>query len=113
MEIPDFPAFVKNLPAADLPVDGIKGWLLLSNNGQVLFLETSQKVQIPEHSHGDQWGIVVEGEMELTIADKTETYRQGDSYFIPGGTVHRAILYAGFRALDFFADKNRYQVKVD
>jgi quercetin dioxygenase-like cupin family protein len=111
MNTPEFPEFIENLPRADLPVEGIRGWLLNGENGQLLFLRADQKTIIPEHKHGDQWGIVIEGEVELTIGGKTATYRQGDSYFIPAGTLHKAVLYKGFRALDYFADKDRYQTR--
>lgn len=111
MKAPKFPEFIQNLPEANLPVAGIHGWLVQSETGQVLFLVAEQTVQIPQHNHGDQWGIVIDGEMELTIGEKSETFRQGDSYFIPAGTMHKAVLYKGFRVLDYFADKDRYKTK--
>jgi quercetin dioxygenase-like cupin family protein len=111
MKTAQYPAFVQNLPQADLPVEGIRGWLLNSENGQVLFLKTERTTAIPLHQHGDQWGIMIEGSMELTIADKTEIYHAGDSYFIPAGTVHGAVLHEGCRVLDYFADKGRYSIK--
>ena len=100
MKTPEFPEFIQKLHEADLPIDGIRGWLQNGENGQVLFLQTDQKTILPQHKHGDQWGIVIEGEMDFTIGDRTETYRQGDSYFIPARTMHGAILYmpeSGFR----------------
>ena len=106
-----FPDFVRALPEADLPFEGLRGWLLNSERGQLLFLETDAELEVTEHSHGNQWGIVVAGEMELTIGGETATFRQGDSYYIPAGTTHGATLRAGFRALDFFEDKDRYNVK--
>ena len=111
MKAPKFPEFITNLPEADLPVEGLRAWLVQSENGQVMFLIAEQHVHIPAHSHGDQWGIVIDGEMELTIGKKTATYRQGDSYFIPAGTMHKAILQQGFRVLDYFVDKDRYKTK--
>jgi len=111
MKAPNFPEFIKNLSQADIPIEGITGWLQNGENGQVLFLQTDRKIEVPEHSHGDQWGIVIDGKMELTIAGKTEKYIQGDSYFIPAGTMHGAVLYKDFRALDHFADKERYMTK--
>jgi len=111
MDPAQFPSFIENLPEADLPVPGIRGWLLNSENGQILFIEAVEEIHLPEHSHGDQWGIVIDGEMDFTVAGKTARYKQGDSYFIPAGTIHGAILYKGFRAMDFFADQNRYNVK--
>ncbi len=106
-----FPAFVRALPAAALPFPGLSGWLLQSLSGQVLFMETAVDVVVTEHSHGDQWGFVVDGALELTIGGLTRTYSRGDSYFIPAGTPHSAHLHSGFRALDYFADSSRYQVR--
>ena len=111
MKAPEFPEFIKNLPLADIPFEGITGWLQNGKNGQVLFLETDRKIAVPEHSHGDQWGIVIDGKMELTIAGQTQKYVQGDSYFIPAGTMHGAVLYKDFKALDYFADNDRYSTK--
>ena len=111
MKPPIFPEFITNLPEADLPVEGARAWLVQGENGQVMFLIAEQQIQIPAHSHGDQWGIVIDGKMELTIGEKTDTYHQGDSYFIPAGTMHKAILNKGFRVLDYFADKDRYKTK--
>ena len=111
MKCPEFPQFVRRLPRADLPLDELTGWLLQGDDGQVLLLQVDREQSLPEHQHGDQWGIVIDGEMELTVAGETDTYRRGDSYFIPAGTPHRAILREGFRALDLFADRDRYRVK--
>ena len=107
-----FPEFIQNLSEADLPLTGARGWLVNSENGQVLFILAIAQTLLPEHKHGDQWGIVVDGEMELTIGERTDIYRKGDSYFIPAGTTHKAVLYKGLRALDFFADRDRYQTRV-
>ncbi len=109
MTLSEFPAFVRNLPEAALPFDGLRGWLLQSDSGQVLFNESDVQVSVSEHSHGDQWGVVVDGEIELSIGGETRTYRSGDTYFIPAGTVHRAQIRPGFRAVDYFADRDRYR----
>ena len=106
-----FPEFVRALPEADLPFEGIRGWLLNSDRGQLLFLEAETEADVTEHSHGNQWGIVVAGEMELTIGGETATYRQGDSYYIPAGVMHRATLHTGFKVLDYFEDSDRYTAK--
>ncbi len=105
----EFPAFVRSLPEADLPFEGLRGWLLQSESGQILFNESDIEVSVPEHSHGNQWGIVIDGKIELTIGDQTQTYSRGDTYFIPAGTAHRARIHPGFQALDYFADRNRYR----
>ena len=109
MKSQDFPDFVRLLPEADLPFDGLRGWLLQSESGQVVFMEADVDVIVPTHSHGDQWGVVIEGEIDLTVGDDHQTYTAGDTYFIPGGTPHHARIHSGFRALDFFADRDRYR----
>lgn len=111
MNSPEFPDFVKKLPRADLPFEGLRGWLLQSDWGQVLFNESDIELSVPTHSHGSQWGTVIDGKIELTIDGQKRTYRRGDSYFIPAGATHSAIIHAGFRAFDYFADKDRYQPK--
>ena len=105
---PQFPAFVKNLPEADLPLDGLRGWLLQSESGQLMFMEADKDIDMPLHSHGDQWGFVVDGRIELTIGEETRTRTRGDSYVIPAGTMHGGKIRKGFRAVDFFTDPDRY-----
>jgi mannose-6-phosphate isomerase-like protein (cupin superfamily) len=111
MESSEFPAFVRRLPQADLPFKGLHGWLLQSEQGQVLFNESDIELAVPPHSHGSQWGTVIDGKIELNIGGKKRTYNRGDSYFIPANTTHSAVIHAGFRAVDYFADKDRYQPK--
>ena len=111
MNLSEFPSFIRSLPAADLPFEGLRGWLLQSDSGQVLFNESDVEVTVPDHSHCDQWGIVIDGKMELTIDDQTNIYSRGDTYFIPMGIIHRARICPGFRAVDYFADKNRFNPK--
>jgi hypothetical protein len=106
-----FPDFVRNLPEADLPFEGLHGWLLLSESGQVLFNEADVELTVPQHSHGDQWGVVIDGQIDLTIGNYTQAYTCGDTYFIPAGTPHQAKIYPGFRAIDYFADKDRYHIR--
>jgi hypothetical protein len=106
-----FPDFVHRLPQADLPFKGLRGWLLQSDGGQVLFNESDVELVVPAHAHGSQWGTVIDGRIELTIDSKKRQYQRGDSYFIPTNTTHSAIIYPGFRAVDYFADKDRYRPK--
>ncbi len=106
-----FPDFVRNLPEADLPFVGLRGWLLLSESGQVMFNEADIELTVPQHSHGDQWGVVIAGRIDLTIDGDTQTFKRGDTYFIPKGSPHRALIFPGFRAIDYFADRDRYRIR--
>ena len=111
MNVPKFPDFVRSLPEADLPFDGLRGWLLQGEAGQVLFMEADVEVTVSEHSHGNQWGVVIEGKIDLTIGDTTRTYTSGQTYVIPSGMPHRAQIHAGFQAIDYFVDRDRYRVR--
>jgi quercetin dioxygenase-like cupin family protein len=106
-----YPDVITRLPLADVPVDGVRGWLSQAPDHQIVFFEIEPIGEIPLHSHGAQWGIVVEGEMELTIGDLTRRYGPGDSYFIPAGVEHGAKFHSRVRAIDVFADVDRYKTK--
>lgn len=109
MKTGEFPEFVKSLPEAEHPLDGLRVWLLQGETMQTIFMEAEREVLLPKHSHVEQWGIVVSGRMELTIGERTRICNPGDSYFIPAGVPHCGRLYAGFRAVDCFADRDRYR----
>ena len=47
MNLRDFPAFVRKLPEAELPCRGMRGWLLQSAGGQVLFKEAETEASLP------------------------------------------------------------------
>jgi len=111
MQTDAYPPVITRLPEADVPLDGIRGWLSQGEGHQILFVDIEAGSELPAHSHGEQWGIVVAGEMDLSIADETRRYRAGDSYHIPAGTVHQARFLTHFRAIDVFADADRYAAK--
>lgn len=104
-----YPAEIRGLPEADIPFAGVRGWLLQGARSSVAFFDIAAIGQVPPHAHGAQWGIVVEGEMELTIAGETRTYRRGDRYYIPAGTEHSATFKTRSFVIDFFAERDRYR----
>ncbi len=106
-----YPEIVTNLPEAEIKFSGVRGWLSQGEGHQVVFMEIQPIGKIPDHAHGAQWGIVVDGEMSLTIAGVTQTYHKGDHYYIPSGVVHSAEFKRKTYAIDFFADRNRYPIK--
>jgi quercetin dioxygenase-like cupin family protein len=106
-----YPVFIKNLPEADIGFKGIRGWLSQGSDHQIVFFDIEPIGEVTEHSHGAQWGIVIDGEMDLTIGGVTRTYKRGDSYVIPEGVKHSAVFKKRSLVLDFFADKERYKAK--
>ncbi|MBD3168416.1 MAG: cupin domain-containing protein [candidate division Zixibacteria bacterium] len=107
----EYPEFIKSFPEADIPLDGVKGYLVPGDRGLVVFLEIEPIGKIPPHSHGAQWGTVISGEMKLTIGDETRTYGPGDNYYIPAGEVHSAEFLTKFYVVDVFEERDRYKVK--
>ena len=78
---------------------------------QVVFIEAQVDLLVPEHSHKAQWELVVAGEVDLTIGGDTTTYRRGDCFHIPEGVAHSALVHAGYRAVVFFDQVDRYRAK--
>ena len=106
-----FPEPIRSLPLADIPLDGLKAYLSQAEDHQILFMEFAKEAQVPEHSHEAQWGVVVAGKIDLTIAGVERTYSKGDSVFIPKGAKHSAKIHAGYADISFFNQKDRYKVK--
>ena len=106
-----FPDLVTKLPLAGVPVPGVTAYLLQARDHQVLFMKFDEEVQVPPHSHGAQWGIVLEGAIDLTVDGVLHTYGRGDTYFIPAGVEHSAAVRAGYADVTFFEDRDRYKPK--
>lgn len=107
-----FPLIITSLPKADMPFAGLDAYLLQGKNQQVLFMTFEQAVEVPEHSHEAQWGVVLDGEIELAIAGETKIFTRGDSYYIPKGVPHSAKVKPGYRDVTLFNLRDRYKVKV-
>lgn len=102
---------IQSLPEIDLPVPGARGWLLQGESRQMAFFDLPEGGSIPPHHHGEQWGLVVKGEMDLTIAGEARRLGPGDWYRIPAGVDHSARFVTRIQVLDLFADTDRYRVK--
>lgn len=106
-----FPEPIRNLPQADIPFEGITAYLSQADNHQILFMEFDKDVEVPEHSHEAQWGVVLAGKIDLTIDGIKKTYSKGDTVYIPKGVKHSARAYAGYADVSFFNQKERYKRK--
>lgn len=107
----DFPDFITRLPEVDFPFEGVSGHLLQGEDQQAAFVWFEDETVVPEHSHASQWELVVAGELRLTVDGVEKTYREGDSFYIPAGAVHGAAVRAGYRAVIFFDQADRYQAR--
>ncbi|MCW3981018.1 MAG: cupin domain-containing protein [Candidatus Bathyarchaeota archaeon] len=108
----DFPKIIKDLPEADIEFEGVRGWIAQGENHQIVFFEMERLGEVSEHSHeSPQWGIVVEGKMELTINNTTQVYERSDEYLIPARAKHSARFKTRVRVIDFFSEKARYKTR--
>ena len=106
-----FPEPIRNLPEADIPLDGITAYLSQSDTHQILFMQFEKDADLSEHSHAAQIGIVLEGKIELIIDGEKQSFTKGDRYHIPEGVRHSGKIYAGYADITFFNEPNRYSIK--
>jgi quercetin dioxygenase-like cupin family protein len=114
MTAPDpepFAEFIRALPVVDSPLASLRGWMLQTGQALAMFYEIPDGVEVPEHAHGAQWGVVLEGSVEFTIGGETALYRKGDTYFVPDSVAHSATIHPGFVGVDVFADADRYRAR--
>lgn len=108
-----FPDFISAFPSIEVPfpADVVQTAVVRSDAALVVFFSFLKDMDLPPHSHGAQWGTVVEGEIRFTIGGKTRLYKPGDSYFIPAGVEHGARIKSGTRVIDVFEEADRYRIR--
>jgi len=107
-----FPEVITHLPEADVQFKGVRAWIAQGEKHQIVFFEMEPSAQVPEHSHDyPQWGIMIEGKMELTIDGKTKLIEKGDDYVIPAKAKHYVRFLSKSRVIDLFSEKTRYKTK--
>ena len=107
MHLPDF---IMALPKLDLPFpdDRVESRAMRTDDALLVFLIFHEDTEIPPHSHGAQWGTILQGELVLTMNGEARTYRPGESWIIPAGVEHAARLRAGSITIDAFEEPDRY-----
>ena len=108
-EAEPFDEFIRKLPLVDSPLASLRGWMLKTDQALAMFYEIPDGVDVPEHAHGAQWGVVLEGSIDFTIGGETRTYGRGDTYFVPDDVAHSAVIHPGYVGIDVFADADRYR----
>ncbi|MBI3962602.1 MAG: cupin domain-containing protein [Deinococcus sp.] len=84
-------------------VPGVQLGVMWGEKLMLSFVDIAEGAEVPLHSHPhEQAGIVLEGEMELTIGEQSRVLKPGDSYIIPGGVKHGVKPGKRCRALDVF-----------
>lgn len=106
-----FPDIITNLPQANIPVEGVNSHLFQGENQQLIFMSFDNDAIVSEHSHEAQWGVILDGEIELTIDGRKHIFTKGDTYYIPKDVKHSAKIKKGLKDLTFFDQKDRYKLK--
>jgi quercetin dioxygenase-like cupin family protein len=110
--VTEYPEIITRLPEADIQLKGVRAWILQSDKHQLVFFEMEPFAQVPEHCHPyTQWGLIIQGKMELTINSETRICEKGDEYIIAAQAKHSAKFLSKSRVVDFFSEKNRYKTK--
>lgn len=107
-ELDRFPDFVARLTAADIPFDGVNAWMVRDDRSQVVFLEFDDDTEVPAHAHQEQWELVLSGNIRLCRDGEWEEFSAGENFFVPAGVTHSAKVTAGYRAIIFFNEPDRY-----
>lgn len=105
----NFPKTVDKLKTGHLTSDTILCKFVQGDKSQVVFLEYKEDFHLPEHSHTDEFGVVVNGVLELTMDGETKNYYKGDMFYIPNGTIHSAWFKNEFAAMIYFDEPNRFK----
>jgi quercetin dioxygenase-like cupin family protein len=94
---------VDSLPSLT-PIPGITMSVMVGGNVMMNWVRIEPGVSVPAHAHEhEQDGLVLEGEIIMTIGDETRTLRPGHAYTIPGNLSHGATAGpAGCLVLDVF-----------
>jgi quercetin dioxygenase-like cupin family protein len=68
-------------------------------------VEFDPHVPVPEHQHPhEQFGVVLSGELTLTVGGEPLLLRAGEMYLIPGNVLHSAVAGPeGFVAAEVFS----------
>ena len=105
------PDFVRSMPEIEAPLPGARGWSLQGIEQQVVFAEFEEDIEVPEHTHIEQWEFVLAGKVELRRNGSSTEHAAGDNFFIPAGQRHGAKVHAGYKAMIVFNSPDRYQAR--
>ncbi len=83
---------------------GVRARTFWGEKIMLVVVDLDANASVPSHSHPhEQAGMVLEGEIEFTIAGETRLVHTGDLYMLPGDVPHSVIVGPNpVRLLDIF-----------
>ena len=83
-----YPDRIRTLPLFDGRFDAHK---LTAKGAEVLFASYPSGTRIPPHTHAtENYGVIIRGELILTLNGRVKRYGVGDWYHVPAGAEHAA-----------------------
>lgn len=73
--------------------------------GQVVFHTIAKDQTVPAHPHDDSWAILVAGKLECTLGSEQFTATRGQSWFIPGNTLHGGMALQDSLLVEVFCEE--------
>ncbi len=78
------------------PVPGCRMRTPYGENLMLSYLEMDEGAVVPLHDHPhEQGGMLIKGQVELTIGDETRICEAGSLFIIPPNTPHKAVAVNG------------------
>ena len=103
------PPEILSLPQGEVPVAGVTGYTLQNDEKQVVFFVFDEGVSFPDHSHSEQKGLVISGEMIIEIDGESNLYQAGDHYRVPENVDHRTVFTQQTVLVDMTDGPDRYK----
>ncbi len=94
----------RDIPGKDLK-NGIVAKLLGSGERMtVLHWDMEDQSSVPTHTHPqEQFGYIIQGQLDVVLNDKTVSLKAGDCYFIPSNAPHMFTAVGKTEAIDVFS----------
>lgn len=105
------PPEVLALPQIEIPVAGVTGFCLSDDEKQIVFFVFEEGVSFPDHSHCNQRGVIISGEMVMEADGRTNLFQPGDTYDVPEGVLHRTNFSQRTVLIDMSDAPDRYRVR--
>ncbi len=88
MTTSNFSERIKSLPRFSEPFDAFR---LAAADCEILFAEYPADTKIDSHRHEtDNYGIITQGELILTMDGHQQRFRPGEWYHVPANVIHSA-----------------------
>lgn len=82
---------IASLPGFN-PLEGIRMDVLAGARMMANWVQLAPGAEVPDHDHPhEQLGLVLQGEIDMTIAGETRRIGPGVAYVVPGGVRHSGV----------------------